>query len=488
MRFLRFALLLSSVAAEQAADGSGVVVPIDIDGGLDFPDIDNDNGGGDDGGSSAPVMRKTLNVAKLEAGNLPITEVFTRAGLDAAATGAGCNNKPEWRSRLAAVHNLVAHTYILTLPRTAKVNAATDAAERLLSVGWPEDRLSLFIGADCKALWGQRLVNLAQKWHGGQTHDLALRKLGLGGQFFSTSENNTYGKCDFSKPYDSNVSQYGATMPQSQLCFSACCAMSHQLVMMHAFHYKHHSPNAKIMILEEDASFAPGAFAPSTEQLLRMLHNQKDEWNMLKLGECEVFTDDERAFAEPTDRCSMPVTDPFHKINYQQITSMSYDPSLEAVGGPDRADPRMKRSYCSHSYIISGSLATHLVGTHYPIFSNCDDQMRDACETSPGKESTCKRLDKYVFNQNQSSGSSLVSSCHPCNGEETFDAAHMGKVQLEQFHEPRPSFHSLLTGARPAGPRGTPNTAETKMAAATWQPQDVNNMCGLYAHMQGNPD
>ena len=29
--------------------------------------------------------------------------------------------------------------------------------------------------------------------------------------------------------------------------------MSHQLVMMHAFHYKHHALNAKILILEEDA-------------------------------------------------------------------------------------------------------------------------------------------------------------------------------------------------------------------------------------------
>lgn len=358
---------------------------------------------------------------------------------------------------------------------------------RLLSVGWPEDRLSLFVGVDCKALWGQRLVAVAQKWHGAQSHDLALRKAAASGQFFSTSENNTYGKCDFSKPFTSNVTQYGATMPQSQLCFSACCAMSHQLVMMHAFHFKHLALNLKILILEEDASFAPGAFAPSTEQVLRALQSQKDAWNMLKLGECEVFTDDERAFADASDRCATNANDPMHEIKYQQITGMTYDPSQEVYGGPDRADPRMKRSYCSHSYIISGALATHLVGTHYPIFSNCDDQMRDACETSVGKETTCKRLDKYIFNQNQSSGSSLVSSCHPCNGEETFDAAHMGKVKLEQFNEPRPSFRALLTGARPAGPRGQPNFRDTKLNAATWKPQDVNNMCGLYAHIKGDP-
>ena len=256
--------------------------------------------------------------------------------------------------------------------------------------------------------------------------------------------------------------------------------------MMHAFHFKHLALNLKILILEEDASFAPGAFAPSTEQVLRALQSQKDAWNMLKLGECEVFTDDERAFADASDRCATNANDPIHEIKYQQITGMTYDPSQE-VWGPDRADPRMKRSYCSHSYIISGALATHLVGTHYPIFSNCDDQMRDACETSVGKETTCKRLDKYIFNQNQSSGSSLVSSCHPCNGEETFDAAHMGKVKLEQFNEPRPSFRALLTGARPAGPRGQPNFRDTKLNAATWKPQDVNNMCGLYAHIKGDP-
>lgn len=314
---------------------------------------------------------------------------------------------------------------------------------------------------------------------------MTLRRTASGSQFFATSKDNTYGKCDFTKPYSTNLTENGQTISQAQLCFSACCAMSHQLVMLHAFHYKHHAPNAHIMVLEEDASFGPAAFAPSTEAMLRALHRQKDEWAVLKIGECETFTDDERGYATPTDRCATEPSDPSNIYPYQQITGMSFDPALEHIGGPDRSDPRIKRSYCSHSYIIAGSMATHLVGTHYPIYSNCDDQIRDACESSLGKESTCKRLDKYIFNQNQSSGSSLVSSCHPCNGEETFDASKMGKIKLEEFTEPRPSFSGLMTGAKKIADH--PVITETKQKAATWQPQAVNNMCGLYSHMKGGP-
>lgn len=126
----RFFVFLVIVTAEQAADGSGVLAPIDIDGELGFPDNEDGSNGISDDSSPATALRKSLHIAKLEPGNLPITDVFTRAGLDAAATSAGCDNQPEWRVRLSAVHNLVAHTYILTLPRPTKVTAATDTAER----------------------------------------------------------------------------------------------------------------------------------------------------------------------------------------------------------------------------------------------------------------------------------------------------------------------------------------------------------------------
>ena len=65
----------------------------------------------------------------LKAGHLPLQEVFTSEGLHAASNSAGCQ-KEEWRSRMSAVHDLVAHTYILTLPRKKKVEAAMQAAER----------------------------------------------------------------------------------------------------------------------------------------------------------------------------------------------------------------------------------------------------------------------------------------------------------------------------------------------------------------------
>lgn len=190
------------------------------------------------------TMRYPLDLADIEPGNLPLDRVFTKAGMQAARTSAGCENKPDWISRMNAVHDLVAHTYILTLPRKSKVVAAVDTAERLLSVGWPEERLSLFIGADCKAKWGDELNQVARNWHGKQALDLALQAQGRNDTIFSTAPGNTYGVCDLSKPHSHNLTMYGETFTQAKLCFSACCAMSHQLVMMHAFHFKNHVSHA----------------------------------------------------------------------------------------------------------------------------------------------------------------------------------------------------------------------------------------------------
>jgi hypothetical protein len=136
MQFLWLALLVATSLAERAADGADVLAPIDIDGELGFPDtdVDDDEDISDTDDNEDEMLRRPLDIPKLDPGNLPITKVFTRAGLDAAANSAGCGNKPEWRSRMAAVHDLVAHTYILTLPRENKVNAATDAAERYVAL------------------------------------------------------------------------------------------------------------------------------------------------------------------------------------------------------------------------------------------------------------------------------------------------------------------------------------------------------------------
>ena len=129
--FLLLALLAATSVAERAADGADVLAPIDIDGELGFPDADvEEDDDYPENDKDSELLRRTLDIPKLEPGNLPITKVFTRAGLDNAANSAGCGNKPEWRSRLAAVHDLVAHTYILALPRETKINAATDTAER----------------------------------------------------------------------------------------------------------------------------------------------------------------------------------------------------------------------------------------------------------------------------------------------------------------------------------------------------------------------
>ena len=416
-------------------------------------------------GLSILPERKHVDVSKLDAGNMPLTDLFTADGLEAAARSAACNEG--MRVRLAAVHDLVAHTYILTLPRESKVHAAVDAAERLLSVGWPHEKTSLFIGADCKRLWGQPLADLSRRWHGGQTADpdLAHRSSVRGARIFA-DEDSEYSTCDLSKPNEN---------PE---CFSACCALSHQLVMMHAFHFSHHPRDSHILILEEDVTFGPAAFAASTEALLRTLSTQPpDSWHMLKLGECETFTDDERALASPADHCPLMPDDPRHHVSYQAITQFSMYSSVANHGAIESWDPRTKRSYCSHSYMIHGSQAMRLVGAHFPIRANCDDQMNDSCESH--EDANCLRLDKYVFNQDPTSGSSLASSCHPCNGEEQFTAKTKDTVKLESFTEPRPVLAPLLTGERPI----VSGQSIDKKQAATWQPQDVNNMCGRYAEL-----
>lgn len=430
-----------------------------------------------------PAMQ-SVRYETMEPGPRPLASLFTEEGMEGASTSTGCHTE-DWRSRMSAVHSLVAHTYILTLPRKPKVEAAMDAAERLLSVGWPKEKTSLFIGADCKALWGQPLVDLAHKWHGKQPIDGDLRAAAAhfgvhdtdSKSIFATS-NAEYSKCDLTKP----VGQV------DKHCMSTCCALSHQLVMLHAFHYGAHALDERILILEEDAAFGPAAFALSTERMLRGLAKQpNDSWHMLKLGECETFSDDERAIVAPQGKCALPTSDASHNVHYQAITKFSTYSSVanhmdeRGMGYTESYDPRTKRSYCSHSYMIHGAQAVRLVGGHFPIRSNCDDQMNDSCEASA--EATCLRADKYVFNQDPTSGSSLASSCHPCNGEEQFNVTTMGKIELETFNEPRPFVTQLLTGARTIDGEGVNGAGDTTgvTLAATAQPQAVNNMCGQYA-------
>ena len=381
-------------------------------------------------------------------------------------------------------------------------------------MGWPAERTGLFIGADCKALWGQPLVDLAHKWHGSQPIDASMRSKAQSYKIEDASllsfveANSQYGKCDLTRP----IGQLDVN------CLSACCAMSHQLVMLHAFHYGNIPTSEHILILEEDVAFAPAAFAANTERLLRSLAQRpKHEWHTLKLGECETFTDDERAIVSAKDRCETPTNHKLNQVPYQQVTPFSLYNT--GVGDVDETfDPRMKRSYCSHAYMIHGSQALHLVGTHYPIRANCDDQILDACDSK--SSANCLRMEKYIFNQDPSSASSLGSSCHPCStGEAQFNASDINTVKLESFSEPRPTITPLLTGGIqiPNGLeleakdvdkwRGRHSRFEMesgggglevvsdhdvedvkKLNAATWNPQAVNNMCGQYAALNAGKE
>ena len=343
-------------------------------------------------------------------------------------------------------------------------------------MGWPAERTGLFIGADCKALWGQPLADLAHKWHGSQPTDASLRSKAQSYKIEDSSalslmaSGSQYSECNLNKPVGQN----------DKNCLSACCAMSHQMVMMHAFHYGNVPASDHILILEEDIAFAPAAFAANTERLLRSLAlRPKHEWHTLKLGECNTYTDDERAIVKAKDHCGLSADNELHHVPYQAMTPFSlYNTGLEEA--EESYDPRTKRSYCSHAYMIRGTQALSLVGSHYPISSNCDDQINDACDTN--SSSNCLRMDKYLFNQDPSSGSSLGSSCHPCGtGEAEFNSTTMHMVQLETFNEPRPTIAPLITGERDLSVANQAVADVKKVNAATWKPQAVNNMCGQYA-------
>ena len=89
-------------------------------------------GGGEGGLASGFGSLQTFNetrLADMEVGALPLTQLFTPAGIAAAQKSAGCEGTA-WRSRMEAVHGLVEHSYILTLPRPGKFVATAEQAER----------------------------------------------------------------------------------------------------------------------------------------------------------------------------------------------------------------------------------------------------------------------------------------------------------------------------------------------------------------------
>jgi len=213
--------------------------------------------------------------------------------------------------------------------------------------------------------------------------------------------------------------------------------MSHQAIMVDAFSRKNLSNESRVMILEDDATPAPGMFSYHTLDMMRKL-SARDDWNMLKLGECETFTDDERVTVMAADQCATTQTDESHASPYQYLTSVDYGPvkmprgDLPLVTQLDREDQRTHRSYCSHSYVLTGRVAHHILATHFPAKTNCDNQMTETCMMVPEMDGTCLRLEKNIFSQNHSQDSTLPTSCHPCVAEKE-----------ETMEMPRPFLYSV---------------------------------------------
>lgn len=358
---------------------------------------------------------------------------------------------------------------------------------RLLGVGWSPDKISIFVGPDCKTAWGQGLVNLTKKWHGTLAANDTIKERALASAIRDTSPVDILtghsGKCDLGM----DVSMVHKD------CFASCCAMSHQMAQMDAFYGKGIPKDERVLILEEDAVFAPAAFAPETEAQLKALAG-RDDWKLLKLGECETFTDDERVTVSPGDKCQAQHDDPSLNMRYQFTTALR-----EAEEAPTLAkdvDIRGLRSYCSHAYLVSGALSDHLVETHFPIKNNGDDQINDACSTFGG--AACLRLEKYVFNQNLSIASAMPSSCHPCDGNTSLHQGDGGEgnvaldiaptfdpnaVVFETFEEPRPILQRINRFV-------TVQVAKSRAAVAARATVSlmVNNMCGAYTSKEVFPD
>jgi len=203
---------------------------------------------------------------------------------------------------------------------------------------------------------------------------------------------------------------------RSAFCFSSCCAMSHQAIMVDAYHFKGYDQQSRILILEDDATPGPALFDTKTITIMQKL-SQRTDWGMLKLGECLSYSDDERILLSAKEQCASATTEEKHTVPYQYLTSLvpgkvGMDTSnLPLIDNLEPHDGRTHRSFCSHAYMVNGPTAGGIISTHFPAKSNCDNQMTESCEM---RGDVCLRLEKNVFNQNHTMESALPSSCHPC--------------------------------------------------------------------------
>jgi len=392
---------------------------------------------------------------QMAAGPRPIAQILSADEILAAQSSANCDANG-WKQSLSVYHNMVGMVYILTLPRQTVYNAAIASAKRLLAMGFPPDKVTVFVGIDCKALWGNALVQTGFEWFGHlpQWNATGVEK---GWPLWSKEKfaigphrpelTTSYSTCDVTDPVAS-----------SKGCFSSCCAMSHQAIMVDAYHRNGFSPETRVMVLEDDATPAPAMFHQKTIDIMTKLSARTD-WSMIKLGECETFTDDERVVVYPQEQCAAAPTDAKHSIPYQFLTSVLPGKlplvagDLQVVDDLDREDIRTHRSYCSHAYMLNGRVANGIVETHFPAKTNCDNQMTETCEI---KGEACLRLEKNIFNQNHSQDSTLPTSCHPCAADKD-----------ETLDQPRPLTFSV--NAEGLGNRLTNNSFYSTFAATCTQ-------------------
>ena len=163
---------------------------------------------------------------------------------------------------------------------------AKDVVRTLLDIGFPADKLGIFVGASCRQLTNRQLNAFSMHWFGVPLHSR------------SDTRPSFYKQC-----------YHGDR--RSVDCNGLCCTLTHLAAMAYAFRDKDRGglglpSSAAVLQLEDDAVFGPAAFADSTLQILRAAAADPS-WQLLKLGECQTETDDRRVLVKPAQGCDATI-------------------------------------------------------------------------------------------------------------------------------------------------------------------------------------
>jgi len=180
---------------------------------------------------------------------------------------------------------------------------------------------------------------------------------------------------------------------------------------------------------------------------------------LLKLGECQTYSDEEGDQMSASEGCAASSADTFVATSPLKSTSV-YEAlqRLDSFASLDVIDPRRSSNYCAHAYVTRGDFAQTLVRDWYPPRVIFDDVLLLMCNGATGvnfsthngalnayqvdnptgwlyltpgiaqfssvtddgsdahsarnRSAACLRLEKYAYKQNHSLESTIVTSSY----------------------------------------------------------------------------